>query len=111
MDREGSFAPSELDCFRVLSYGLRRGLRSFAAPRLGLSPHFSARLCGLRLGFCFSLDYGFCRLAGEGARAPGFDGGAEFGVFDRVLAGVVGDFAHHRLLADPVMDVAAIGRG
>src|SRR5580704_3651251 len=42
-------------------------------------------------------------------RYTGFDGGAEFGVFDRVLAGVVGDFAHHRLLADPVMGVAAIG--
>jgi hypothetical protein len=63
----------------------------------------------LRLGFCFLLGYGFCRLADEGARAPGFDGGAEFGMFDRVLAGVVGDFAHHRLLADPVMDVVAIG--
>jgi len=29
-DRGGSFAPSELDCLRVLSHGLRRGLRSFA---------------------------------------------------------------------------------
>jgi hypothetical protein len=61
-------------------------------------------LCGSWLGLGFSLD-GCCRsLAGGGARAPGSDGGAEFGVFDQVLAGVVGDFAHHRLLAGRVMD-------
>jgi hypothetical protein len=40
-------------------------------------------LCGSWLGLGFSLG---CRgLAGGGARAPGFDWGAEFGVFDQVL--------------------------
>ena len=65
----GFFRSFGAGLFSGSSHGLRRGLRSFAAPRLGLSPHFSARLCGLRLGFCFSLGYGFCRLAGEGACA------------------------------------------
>src|SRR5579863_3349858 len=66
-------------------------------------------LCGLWRGFCsglcFDLDYRICRgLAGGSARATwagacsGFDWGTEFGMFDQVLAGVVGDFAHHRRL-------------
>jgi len=62
-------------------------------------------LCRLWLGFGFSLGWGFCGHAGGGARATRAYGGAEFGVFDQVLAGVVGDFAHHRLLAVPVMHV------
>jgi hypothetical protein len=121
MDREGSFAPSELDCFRVLSHGLRRGLRSFAAPQLGLSSHFSARRFAVRLvarlGFLAGrllsrprgrgrLRYtGLVPLRGRRHPRSGVRLGAEFGVFDQVLAGVVGDFAHHRLLAGPVMDV------
>jgi hypothetical protein len=46
---------------------------------------------------------------GRARPRSGFDGRAEFGVFDQVSAGVVGDFAHHRLVADPAMDVFVIG--
>src|ERR1700677_5123268 len=44
-----SFAPPELDLFRVWSHGLRRGLHSFAALRLGLSLSLPLGFYRLRL--------------------------------------------------------------
>ena len=54
-------------------------------------------------------------LAGGGARATR-NWGAELGMLDQVLAGIVGDLAYHRLLAGPVVavveaDVFCVPRG
>jgi hypothetical protein len=109
MDRERSFAPSELDCFRVLSHGLRRGLRSFAAPRLGsVVVLLCMAFCSAARGSAWVSRWGCRGLAGGGARAPGFEGGPNSGYSIR-YCGRSRDFAHHQLLADPVMDVVQAG--
>jgi hypothetical protein len=76
------------------------------APRLGLSSHFSARRFAGGCGSAFVSRWATA-FAASRARASakrGSIGGPNSG-FDQVLAGVVRDFAHHRLLGGPVMDV------
>src|SRR5580658_10490199 len=58
-----SFAPSELDCFLLLSHGLRRGLYSFAALRLVLSRGFSRTLALFVWALDLPLRFSVMRLA------------------------------------------------